>query len=61
MTDFVKNNNNYDLVMELIYKKLIYKDLSDKYKLVFKNKLKKDYDDIPNKEKISKIQLISFF
>ena len=50
MTDFVKNNNNHDLVMKLIYKKLIYNDLPDKYKLAYKNKFKKDYDDIPTKE-----------
>ena len=41
MTDFVKNNNNHDLVMKLIYKKLIYNDLPDKYKLAYKNKFKR--------------------
>ena len=49
MSKFIENNN-HTLVMELIYKKFISKNFTDEYILAFKNKLKKDYDDIPTKE-----------
>lgn len=50
MSEFTENNNKHNLVMELIYKKLIYEDLPDNYKLAYKNKFKKDYDNIPLKD-----------
>jgi len=50
MSNLTVCNNNHNITMKLIYKKIIYEDLPDKSKLAFKNKLKKDYDNIPNKE-----------